>query len=77
MHNLREVGRPKAPRAIGRANGANRIAIVIPCHRVIRADGSLCGYGGGVERKRWLLAHERAHAPARIGETVQVLAEKG
>src|SRR5690606_26656285 len=54
----RDIGRPGAARAIGRANGANRIAIVIPCHRVIRADGALCGYGGGVERKRWLLELE-------------------
>src|SRR5690606_26896769 len=54
----KDIGRPGAARAIGRANGANRIAIVIPCHRVIRADGALCGYGGGVERKRWLLELE-------------------
>jgi AraC family transcriptional regulator of adaptative response/methylated-DNA-[protein]-cysteine methyltransferase len=56
----RALGRPKAVRAVGRANGDNRLAIVIPCHRVVRADGSLCGYGGGVWRKRWLLDHERA-----------------
>lgn len=49
-----------SPRAIGRANGRNRIAIVIPCHRVIRADGALCGYGGGIWRKEWLLSHERS-----------------
>lgn len=58
----REVGSPGASRAIGRANGCNRIAIVIPCHRVIRSDGALCGYGGGVERKQWLLDHECEHA---------------
>jgi methylated-DNA-[protein]-cysteine S-methyltransferase len=52
------LGRPSAVRAVGAANGANPIAIVVPCHRVIGADGSLTGYGGGVERKRWLLAHE-------------------
>ncbi len=52
------LGRPTAVRAVGAANGANLIAIVVPCHRVIGADGSLTGYGGGVERKRWLLAHE-------------------
>jgi methylated-DNA-[protein]-cysteine S-methyltransferase len=46
---------------VGLANGANPIAIVVPCHRVIGADASLTGYGGGLERKRWLLAHERAH----------------
>lgn len=49
-----------SPRAIGRANGRNRIAIVIPCHRVIRSDGELCGYGGGIWRKQWLLDHERS-----------------
>src|SRR5258708_6404172 len=55
----RRVGSPAAVRAIGRVNGQNRIAIVVPCHRVIRADGSLCGYGGGRWRKQWLLDHER------------------
>lgn len=50
--------RPNASRAVGLANGANPIAIVVPCHRVIGADGTLIGYGGGLERKRWLLAHE-------------------
>jgi methylated-DNA-[protein]-cysteine S-methyltransferase len=54
----RAVGSPAAVRAVGSANGSNPISIVIPCHRVIRADGSLCGYGGGIERKRWLLKHE-------------------
>jgi AraC family transcriptional regulator of adaptative response/methylated-DNA-[protein]-cysteine methyltransferase len=52
------IGRPSAVRAVARANGANRIAIVIPCHRVIGRDGALVGYGGGLERKRWLLEHE-------------------
>jgi AraC family transcriptional regulator of adaptative response/methylated-DNA-[protein]-cysteine methyltransferase len=54
-----DIGTPGAHRAVGRANGDNRIAIVIPCHRVVRADGTLCGYGGGVWRKQWLLDHER------------------
>ena len=54
-----QLGAPGGQRAVGRANGTNRIAIVIPCHRVIRADGSLCGYGGGLWRKKWLLEHER------------------
>ena len=54
----RGVGRPGASRAVGRANGANRLCLVVPCHRVVRTDGSLCGYGGGVWRKEWLLAHE-------------------
>ncbi|MHC4217247.1 MAG: bifunctional transcriptional activator/DNA repair enzyme AdaA [Planctomycetota bacterium] len=54
-----EIGRPGAQRAVGRANGDNRLAIVIPCHRVVRADGSLCGYGGGLWRKKWLIDHEK------------------
>jgi methylated-DNA-[protein]-cysteine S-methyltransferase len=53
------LGMPKAVRAVGLANGANPISVVVPCHRVIGADGSLTGYGGGLERKRWLLEHER------------------
>ena len=56
----RQLGRPNSARAVGLANGANPIAIVVPCHRVIGADASLTGYGGGVERKRWLLSHEGA-----------------
>ncbi len=52
------VGRPAAVRAVGAANGANPVGVVVPCHRVIGADGSLTGYGGGMERKRWLLTHE-------------------
>jgi methylated-DNA-[protein]-cysteine S-methyltransferase len=55
------IGRPAAVRAVGAANGANPIPIVVPCHRVIGADSSLTGFGGGLERKRWLLAHERRH----------------
>jgi AraC family transcriptional regulator of adaptative response/methylated-DNA-[protein]-cysteine methyltransferase len=58
----RRVGSPAAVRAIGRVNGQNQIAIVVPCHRVIRADGSLCGYGGGRWRKQWLLDHEAGAA---------------
>ena len=53
------LGAPNAARAVGRANGANFIGILIPCHRVIGAGGSLTGYGGGIDRKRWLLDHER------------------
>ena len=56
------IGRPNAVRAVGTANGANPIGIVVPCHRVIGADGSLTGYAGGMERKHWLLEHERKHA---------------
>jgi methylated-DNA-[protein]-cysteine S-methyltransferase len=55
-----EIGRPSATRAVAAANGANPVSIVIPCHRVIGADGSLTGYGGGLPRKRWLLVHEGA-----------------
>ena len=54
------IGRPTAVRAVGLANGSNPIGIVVPCHRVIGANGSLTGYGGGMERKRWLLEHEGA-----------------
>jgi methylated-DNA-[protein]-cysteine S-methyltransferase len=54
----RKIGRPAAVRAVGMANNANPIGIVVPCHRVIGASGSLTGYGGGIERKRWLLEHE-------------------
>ena len=54
------IGQPSACRAVANANGANQIAIVIPCHRVINNDGKLGGYGGGIHRKQWLLEHERA-----------------
>jgi methylated-DNA-[protein]-cysteine S-methyltransferase len=54
----RRVGKPAATRAVGMANNVNPLGVVVPCHRVIGADGSLTGYGGGIERKRWLLAHE-------------------
>src|SRR5262249_4441707 len=54
------IGRPAASRAVGMANGSNPVGIVVPCHRVIGANGALTGYGGGIDRKRWLLAHEGA-----------------
>jgi methylated-DNA-[protein]-cysteine S-methyltransferase len=54
----RRIDKPSASRAVGLANGRNPISILVPCHRVIGADGSLTGYGGGLERKRWLLLHE-------------------
>ena len=57
------IGRPRAIRAIGAANAANPIAIVVPCHRVIGKNGSLTGYAGGLERKQWLLAFEQGGAP--------------
>jgi len=53
------IDRRGAQRAVGRANGDNRFAIIVPCHRVVRSDGTLCGYGGGLWRKKWLLEHER------------------
>jgi methylated-DNA-[protein]-cysteine S-methyltransferase len=53
-----QLGVPKAVRAVGHANGSNPISVVVPCHRLVGADGSLVKYGGGLERKRWLLAHE-------------------
>ena len=54
----RRIGRPSAVRAVGLANGANPIGVVVPCHRVVGRDGRLVGYGGGMSRKRWLLDHE-------------------
>lgn len=57
------IGRPRATRAVGLANGANPVGIIVPCHRVIGADASLTGYGGGLARKRWLLEHEGAISP--------------
>jgi methylated-DNA-[protein]-cysteine S-methyltransferase len=61
----RRIGRPDAMRAVGAANGANPVPIVVPCHRVVASDGSLHGYGGGLDRKRWLLSHEAHHAGAQ------------
>ncbi len=55
----RRIGQPRAVRAVAAANAANPISLFVPCHRVIGADGSLCGYGGGIERKQRLLAHEQ------------------
>ncbi|HEX5482664.1 MAG TPA: methylated-DNA--[protein]-cysteine S-methyltransferase [Terriglobia bacterium] len=54
----RQIGKPAAMRAVGLANGANPVGVIVPCHRVIGADGSLTGYGGGIDRKKWLLEHE-------------------
>lgn len=61
----RRVANPKAVRAVGLANGRNPISIIIPCHRVIGANGSLVGFGGGLDRKRWLLAHEQVPRTSR------------
>jgi len=60
----RQIGAETAVRAVGAANGANPVALVVPCHRVIGANGTLVGYGGGLPRKRWLLAHEGVTTPA-------------
>ena len=61
------IGREGSSRAVGAANGANPVAIVVPCHRVVGADGTLTGYGGGLVNKRWLLAHEERHPPLLAG----------
>ena len=58
MAVAKRIGDPRHVRAVGSANGRNPISIIIPCHRVVGSDGSLVGYGGGLERKRWLLDHE-------------------
>jgi methylated-DNA-[protein]-cysteine S-methyltransferase len=62
----RRIGNANASRAVGLANGRNPIGIIVPCHRVVGANGSLTGYGGGLERKQWLLEHERRYT-ARSG----------
>jgi methylated-DNA-[protein]-cysteine S-methyltransferase len=59
----RELGRPDAARAVGLANGSNPVGIIVPCHRVVGADGSLTGYGGGLHRKQWLLEFEASVRP--------------
>ncbi len=69
------IGKPAASRAVGRANGQNPISIIVPCHRVIGANGTLTGYGGGIERKKWLLEHEsRCRMPqaGRIRDSAEV-----
>jgi len=61
-----QLGNEKAIRAVAGANGENGIAIIVPCHRVIGTNGSLTGYGGGLQRKQWLLTHERKHSGAAL-----------
>lgn len=75
----KEVGQPKSARAVGLANHDNPIAIVIPCHRVIGANGSLTGYGGGINRKRWLIEHEARHGRpiARPGDLFAAAGTQG
>lgn len=60
------IGRPSASRAVGAANGANPIPIIVPCHRVIGSAGALTGFGGGIDTKRWLLAHESGGRPESL-----------
>jgi methylated-DNA-[protein]-cysteine S-methyltransferase len=67
-----DLGQPTASRAVGLANGRNPIAVIVPCHRVIGSDGSLTGFGGGLERKRWLLEHERRVLAEVAGEPLAV-----
>ena len=62
LEQAQQCGHPKAFRAIANTNGANNFAIVIPCHRAIKSNGDLCGYNGGIERKKFLINHERRHA---------------
>ncbi|EHL2507275.1 methylated-DNA--[protein]-cysteine S-methyltransferase, partial [Listeria monocytogenes] len=54
-----KLGRPTASRAVARANGANQLSLIVPCHRVINTNGALGGYGGGLARKEWLIKHEK------------------
>jgi methylated-DNA-[protein]-cysteine S-methyltransferase len=61
-----QIGRPSSSRAVGNAVGSNPVAIVVPCHRVITSAGGLGGFGGGLERKRWLLAHEGVEPPSLL-----------
>jgi methylated-DNA-[protein]-cysteine S-methyltransferase len=65
----RRVGRPRSQRAVGGANGRNPVCIIVPCHRVVGANGALTGYSAGVESKRWLLDFERATAPRAESDT--------
>jgi methylated-DNA-[protein]-cysteine S-methyltransferase len=68
------IGKPTATRAVGAANGRNPLAIIVPCHRVIGKDGTLTGYGGGLDRKQWLLRHEAAVLERR-GKSRSALSE--
>jgi methylated-DNA-[protein]-cysteine S-methyltransferase len=62
----RRVGRPGSARAVGLANGRNPVSIIVPCHRVVGSDGTLTGYGGGLDRKAWLLDHEAQRGPGQL-----------
>ena len=62
----RRVGRPGSARAVGLANGRNPVSIIVPCHRVVGSDGTLTGYGGGLDRKAWLLDHKAQQGPGQL-----------
>jgi len=70
LEQAKLINNPGAVRAVANANGSNRIAIIIPCHRVIGSDGNLVGYGGGLERKRWLIDHERRYSGKPVEGTL-------
>lgn len=70
LQQAKKIKNPGAVRAVAGANGSNRIAIIIPCHRVIGSDGSLIGYGGGIEKKRWLLDHEKKYSGRPVNGTL-------
>ncbi len=70
LEQAKAISNPGAVRAVAGANGSNRIAIVIPCHRVIGSDGDLVGYGGGLEKKRWLIDHERKFSGKPVDGTL-------
>ncbi len=61
LHQAKAIEKPSACRAVANANGANQLAIIVPCHRIINSNGKLGGYGGGIHRKQWLLNHEKQH----------------
>lgn len=67
----KKLGKPSASRAVGAANGRNPISIIVPCHRVIAASGKLTGYAGGIDRKQWLLAHEKGMFAEKTGALQQ------
>lgn len=70
LEQAKLINNPGAVRAVAAANGSNRIAIIIPCHRVIGSDGNLVGYGGGLEKKKWLIDHEKKHTGQPIDGTL-------
>jgi len=70
LEQAKLINNPGAVRAVASANGSNPIAILIPCHRVIGSDGTLVGYGGGIERKRWLIVHEKKYSGQPVDGTL-------